>query len=86
MNHKLPEAGSYQRMDFLTRYGTQNDKERRLVVTGLAWYVGFAFERPLTDAPVSLIIIILRRPSCTRPVTALIYISLLMLLCALHLY
>ena len=60
-------TGSYQGMDFMTRYGTQNDKEGRLLVTGLAWYVGCAFERPLTDALGSLIITILRRPNCTRP-------------------
>ena len=44
MYHKLTEAGSYQVMDLISRYGTQNDKERRLVVTGLAWYVGCALK------------------------------------------
>lgn len=26
MDHKLPGAGSYQAMDLITRYGTQNDR------------------------------------------------------------
>ena len=53
-----------------------NDREPRLVLTGLAWCIGCAFERPLTDASASLIRTILRRPSCVRPVAVLMYIYL----------
>jgi hypothetical protein len=44
MYHKPTKAGSYQGMDFMTRYGTQNDKERRFFITGLAWQVGRALQ------------------------------------------
>jgi hypothetical protein len=44
MYRKLTKGGSYQGMDFMTRYGTQNDRERRSKVTGLASYAGHEFQ------------------------------------------